>query len=89
VKLQEPRYARTSEGVYIAYQLAGEGSVDIAVQTTWLGNVEVPFEWEGSGLFLEGLASIGRVILHDRRGTGLSSRNVPAHLRALPGRGGQ
>ena len=78
MKTQEPRYARTSDGLYVAYQVVGEGPIDIAIQTSWLGNVEVPFEWEGSALFLEGLASIGRLILHDRRGTGLSSRNVPA-----------
>src|SRR5947209_11753580 len=73
----EPRYAKTADGVYIAYQVLGEGPVDIAGGTAFLGNVEVPFEWEGSARFLEGLASIGRLILHDRRGTGLSSRNVP------------
>jgi pimeloyl-ACP methyl ester carboxylesterase len=78
VDIPEPRYVKTADGVYIAYQVLGEGPVDIAGQTSFLGNVEVPFEWEGSARFLEGLASIGRLILHDRRGTGLSSRNVPA-----------
>lgn len=78
VDIPEPRYAKTADGVYIAYQVMGEGPVDIAGGTSFLGNVEVPFEWEGSARFMEGLASIGRLILHDRRGTGLSSRNVPA-----------
>ena len=76
--IPEPRYAKTADGIHIAYQVAGEGPIDIAGGTSFLGNVEVPFEWEGSARFLEGLASIGRLILHDRRGTGLSSRNVPA-----------
>jgi len=78
VDIPEPRYVRSADGVYIAYQVVGEGPVDIAGGMSFLGNVEVPFEWEGSARFLEGLASIGRLILHDRRGTGLSSRNVPA-----------
>lgn len=78
MEIHEPRYAKASDGAYLAYQVAGEGAIDIAVQTSWLGNVEVPFEWRGSARFLEGLASVGRLILHDRRGTGLSSRNLPA-----------
>ena len=78
VVIPEPRYVETADGVYIAYQVVGGGPVDIAGGMSFLGNVEVPFEWEGSARFLEGLASIGRLILHDRRGTGLSSRNVPA-----------
>ena len=76
--IPEPRYAKTHDGIYIAYQVVGEGPVDIAGGTAWGGQVEILFEWEVSARFLEGLASMGRLILHDRRGTGLSSRNVPA-----------
>ena len=78
MNIPEPRYAKTSDGVYIAYQVLGEGPVDIAGGTAWGGQVEILFEWEVSARFMEELASIGRLILHDRRGTGLSSRNVPA-----------
>jgi len=78
MEIPEPCYAKTPDGVYIAYQVVGEGPVDIAGGFAWLGSVEIPFEWDTSARFLEGLASIGRLILHDRRGTGLSSRNVPA-----------
>jgi class 3 adenylate cyclase len=74
----EPRYAKTADGAYIAYQVVGEGPVDIAGGTSWGGQVEILLEWEVSARFIEGLASMGRMILHDRRGTGLSSRNVPA-----------
>jgi hypothetical protein len=72
------RYARTPDGAYIAYQVLGDGPVDLAWQFDFYGNIDVsresPFEaaWQG------GLASFSRLILHDRRATGLSSRNVAA-----------
>ena len=70
-------YAVTADDVYIAYQTAGDGPIDIVWQPDWPGNID--FEWEApvSGRFLKELASFARVIVHDQRGIGLSSRNVP------------
>ena len=73
----ETRYAQTPDGVYIAYQVAGEGPVDVAWQFPFLGNVDLLWEAPVFGTLLRGIASFARLILHDRRGTGLSSRNVP------------
>jgi class 3 adenylate cyclase len=73
---RETGYARTDDGVYIAYQTVGQGPVDIAWQFEWMGNVDVIWQSKVHAAWFEGLASFSRLILHDRRGTGASSRNV-------------
>jgi class 3 adenylate cyclase len=74
--IPETRYAKTSDGAYIAYQTVGEGPIDLAWQFDLIfGNVELVWETV-VGDFLRELSSFSRLILHDRRGTGLSSRNV-------------
>lgn len=74
--IPETRYARTPDDVYIAYQTMGDGPIDIVWQFEWLGNVDVIWEYRPYAEWVRGLASFSRVILHDRRGTGASSRNV-------------
>jgi class 3 adenylate cyclase/pimeloyl-ACP methyl ester carboxylesterase len=76
VVIPEPRYVKTQDGVYIAYQVVGEGRVDISLQHAWLGGLELMWEDPHTAAFYEELASFSRLILHDRRATGLSSRNV-------------
>jgi class 3 adenylate cyclase len=75
--IPETRYAKTPDGVYLAYQVTGEGPIDIAWQSDWLSNVDVLWEGPVYGQLFRGMSSFARLILHDRRGTGLSSRNVP------------
>jgi class 3 adenylate cyclase/pimeloyl-ACP methyl ester carboxylesterase len=72
----ETHYARTGDGIYIAYQTLGEGPVDIAWQFEWIGNVDTIWNHRTYAEWFRGLASFSRLILHDRRGTGASSRNV-------------
>lgn len=74
--ISETRYAKTPDGVYLAYQTVGEGSIDIVWQFEWCGNVDAIWDHRPYGEWLTRLASFSRVILHDRRGTGASSRNV-------------
>jgi class 3 adenylate cyclase len=71
VEIPETRYAKAPDGVHVAYQVAGHGAVDLVVVASVLGLGEV---WRGrrSGQFLRRLASFSRLILLDRRGTGLS-----------------
>ena len=77
VDMAETRYAKTPDGVYLAYQTVGEGPIDLVWQFDLIfGNVEDTWDTV-VGDMLRGLASFTRLILHDRRGTGLSSRNVP------------
>ena len=65
-------YARNGD-VNIAYQVFGEGSVDLSF-TPWIGGLEVALEQPRFMAFLERLAGFARVIRHDRRATGLSDR---------------
>lgn len=76
VNIRDTRYAKASDGAYIAYQTAGEGRIDLVWNLDFLGNIDLVWEWPGLRGWLAGLAALCRVILHDRRGTGLSSRNV-------------
>ena len=71
-------YAIAPDGAYIAYQTLGDGQVDVVWQFDWFGNIDLMWEWREVREWLLGLAAFSRVILHDRRGTGASSRNVPA-----------
>ena len=70
----ETRYAKTADGVHIAYQALGDGPVDMVFVMGWVTNVEAMWEDPGFAGFLERLASFSRLILFDKRGVGLSDR---------------
>jgi class 3 adenylate cyclase/pimeloyl-ACP methyl ester carboxylesterase len=74
--IPETKYARTSDGVYIAYQTLGDARIDVVWQFEWVGNVDTIWEYRPYAEWFRGLAAFSRLILHDRRGTGASSRNV-------------
>src|SRR5437588_2991070 len=65
------RYAR-SDDLQIAYQVAGEGSLDVLVVPRWFSNVELDWELPPTARFLTRLASFARLIQFDRRGAGMS-----------------
>src|SRR6476659_4527658 len=67
----ETRYARSGE-THIAYQVFGEGGLDLVLVPGFFTHVELIWEDEPAARFLEGLASFARVISFDRRGSGLS-----------------
>jgi class 3 adenylate cyclase/pimeloyl-ACP methyl ester carboxylesterase len=67
------RYARSGEAS-IAYQVIGEGGLDLLFLTGWITQVEHLWEAPANRRFLERLAGFGRLILFDSRGTGLSDR---------------
>ncbi len=69
-------YAKADDGVYIAYQTLGDGPVDIVWQFEWIGNVDSIWEFRPYAEWFRGLAAFSRLILHDRRGMGASSRDV-------------
>jgi class 3 adenylate cyclase len=73
---RDVRYARADDGAYIAYLTVGEGALDIAWQPGMYSNVDVIWQVPKNAAWFEGLASFSRLIIHDRRGTGTSSRNV-------------
>ena len=74
----ETTYAQ-SGGVSIAYQIAGEGQVDLVFVPGWVCHVEYAWEEPSLAPFLERMARFSRLITLDRRGTGLSDpvENLP------------
>jgi class 3 adenylate cyclase len=67
----ETKYAR-SGGVHIAYQVFGEGELDLVLVNGFTGHVELVWDHEPARRFLQGLGAFARVITFDRRGSGLS-----------------
>ena len=67
----QTRYAK-SGGVNIAYQVLGEGPIDLVFVPGWVSHVEYGWQVPSYARFLRALASFARVIVIDRRGTGLS-----------------
>src|SRR5438309_8893648 len=76
----ETKYARSGD-VHIAYQVVGNGSRDLVLVPGWVSHIEYAWEEQSFANFLTRLASFSRLILLDRRGTGLSDRVV--HLPTL------
>jgi len=71
----ETRYA-SSGGVRIAYQVLGDGPRDLVFVMGWVSNLDHFWEEPSFARFLRRLASFSRLILFDKRGTGLSDRVV-------------
>jgi pimeloyl-ACP methyl ester carboxylesterase len=69
----QTRYARSGD-VSIAYQVVGDGPRDLVLVAGWVTNIEVLWEEPSMARFLERLAGFSRLILFDKRGTGLSDR---------------
>ena len=74
------RYAKSGD-YSIAYQVVGDAALDLVVVPGFVSHLEHAWENTAYAHFLERLASFSRLILFDKRGTGLSDR-VP--LRQLP-----
>lgn len=73
--LPEIRYAKSGD-VHVAYQTLGKGPVDLVLVRTAISHIEVLWEDPSMARFLRELASFSRLILFDKRGTGLSDRQV-------------
>jgi pimeloyl-ACP methyl ester carboxylesterase len=75
-------YAK-SGNLNIAYQVVGEGPFDVLWIPGFVSNVELVWEEPTAARFLERLAAFSRLILFDKRGTGLSDRVDPQQLPTL------
>jgi pimeloyl-ACP methyl ester carboxylesterase len=69
----EIKYAK-SKDVHVAYQTVGSGPIDLVLVPGWVSNIEIFWEEPALVRFLERLSTFSRVILFDKRGTGLSDR---------------
>jgi class 3 adenylate cyclase len=73
IEVPETRYARSGD-VAIAYQVVGNGPVDLILVTGFVSNILYAWEQPRIVRFFEQLTGFARLIRFDRRGTGLSDR---------------
>jgi class 3 adenylate cyclase/pimeloyl-ACP methyl ester carboxylesterase len=73
VEISDVQYARSGD-VAIAYQVVGEGPIDLVFFRSMAGDVLSTWDHPLSERHVEGLASFSRVLMLDKRGTGLSDR---------------
>jgi class 3 adenylate cyclase len=67
----QTRYARSGE-LHIAYQVLGQGPIDLVYVPSWISQVEHYWEEPLVARYFNRLASFSRLIIFDRRGSGLS-----------------
>src|SRR5918994_5778275 len=75
--LPEIKYAVSSD-VNIAYEVIGDGPIDLVIVHGWIATVEGVRDAPGFAQFVQRLTSFARVIQFDKRGTGMSDRVTPA-----------
>jgi pimeloyl-ACP methyl ester carboxylesterase len=78
----ETRYAK-SGSVHVAYQVLGHGPLDLVVINAFASHLEYAWEEPSYAGYLQRLASFSRLILFDKRGTGLSDRVADVALPTL------
>jgi len=78
-EVPETRYAKSGD-VNIAYQVAGDGPFDLIHVPPFVSNLELQWEDPAERRYYERLASFSRLIMFDKRGTGLSDRVAVATL---------
>lgn len=78
-------YARSGE-FHIAYQVLGAGPIDLVLVPGWISHLEVAWEQPRLAHSFRRLASFSRLILVDKRGTGLSDRVSSKSLPTLEDR---
>ena len=71
IDVPETRYARSGD-VHLAYQVIGDGPIDLVLFGTFVSHVELNWENPSITRFLRGLASFSRLIVFDKRGVGMS-----------------
>ncbi|HKQ99493.1 MAG TPA: alpha/beta fold hydrolase [Pyrinomonadaceae bacterium] len=82
IQVPETRYARSGD-VNIAYQVVGDAPLDLVFVMGWVSHLEYFWRDPGFARFLMRLASFSRLILFDKRGTGLSDRVPVTELPTL------
>jgi pimeloyl-ACP methyl ester carboxylesterase len=78
----QTRYAQSGD-VNIAYQVIGQGPVDLVFVMGWVSNIDEFWTEPSFARFLNRLASFSRLIVFDKRGTGLSDRVDEKNLPTL------
>ena len=73
------QYAKSGD-VHIAYQVVGSGPLDLVHVPPFMSNLELQWEDSAQAGYLKKLSSFSRLIMFDKRGTGLSDRVAIATL---------
>ena len=81
--IPEVRYAKTPDGVSIAYQVVGDGPSDLLFVPGFASNLIWNWQLPSYAHFLRRLSSFCRLIIVDRRGCGVSDRLSPEDLPSL------
>lgn len=68
------RYAKAVDGVHIAYQVFGDGPIDLVLVPGFISHLELAWEFPDAARLNRRLGSFARVLAFDKRGTGLSDR---------------
>jgi class 3 adenylate cyclase len=68
----------TSDDVHVAYEVVGEGDRDLVLVQGFMSHLDLMWDNPLMVRFYQGLTSFSRLILFDKRGTGLSDRSVGA-----------
>jgi pimeloyl-ACP methyl ester carboxylesterase len=82
----ETRWAKTDDGVHIAYQVVGEGPLDLVLVPLGGNHVELGWEVAAFARVYRRLASFSRMIRFDPRGTGMSDPLGRSEQPSLEGR---
>jgi pimeloyl-ACP methyl ester carboxylesterase len=67
----ETKYAKSGD-VHVAYQVIGEGPIDLVIVPGWVSHLEILWEEPEAAAFLRRLGEFCRLIIFDKRGTGMS-----------------
>ena len=73
---QPPTQYAYVDDLAIAYQVIGDGPIDVVFSQGWLTNIEHAWQSPHYASFLTKLCRFCRLVFYDKRGTGLSERNV-------------
>ena len=71
VEIPETRYSKSADGVHIAYQVIGDADLDLVLSLGFVSHLEHSWEDPSLARFLRRLGSFSRLIVFDKRGTGL------------------
>jgi len=72
--IPQTRYALTADGIHVAYQVIGQGERDILFVPGLMSHIELLWEDHETSAFFRRLSGLGRLILFDKRDTGLSDQ---------------
>jgi class 3 adenylate cyclase/pimeloyl-ACP methyl ester carboxylesterase len=76
VEVSEVRYARSADGIDIAYQIVGDGPIDLVFVSGFISHLDLIWELPAMAARYDQMSEGVRLLLFDKRGTGLSDRTL-------------